>query len=225
MFSPLCTSSEYVAVKNLTHKLYILGYPDKLFKPERQVTRAEVATILYRIMSLQKNPSINIRYNDVDPNFWAANYIEAVGQIDLFKGYGDKTFCPDNIITRAELSAVISRYLHLKNVKPMEIHFSDITDSWAVGEIEEIYRHKIITGYKDGTFKPKNGMKRSEMVTMINRLLFRGPLTNVDPSFPDVQKTHWAYGQVEEATKTHEYVRNNDGSEAMTKYIPDNVWE
>jgi len=155
---------------------------------------------------------------------WASEYIEAATKKGLFTGYGDGSFKPDEAITRAELSVVISRYLELRDVEPMELHFKDINNNWAVNAIEEIYRNKIIIGYPDGNFRPNSKMIRIEAVTMINRLLKRGPLKGADSSFTDIDNSYWGLGQIEESSRTHEYDRNQDGSETMTRYIPEPLW-
>ncbi|WP_276353694.1 S-layer homology domain-containing protein [Cohnella caldifontis] len=207
------------------HQRYIVGYPDGQFKPNRPVTRAEVAGIFARIMDLRGTVTGSVAYADVPKNMWAAGYIEAVTKAGLFSGYEGNRFKPNQAITRAELSAVIARYLKLsESAEPLEWHFSDIRGHWAARAIEQTYRYHVISGYEDGTFKPNANMIRSEAVTMINRLLNRGPLTGVEATFPDVPKTHWAFGQVEESTLTHEYSRNPDASEKAETIIPEPLW-
>ncbi|TDF97232.1 S-layer homology domain-containing protein [Paenibacillus piri] len=206
------------------HKRYIAGYPDGLFKADRSITRAEIAAIFARIMDLQQTVKGISFYQDVTPSFWAAGYIEAATRAGLFGGYEDQSFLPDQPITRAELSTVLARYLKLQDRAPLQTHFADINGHWGRNAIEEIYRHHIIEGYPDGSFKPEANMIRSEAVTMINRLLYRGPLNNVEVVFPDMTPDHWAFGHVQESAVTHEYTRNPDGSETMTKLIPEPLW-
>lgn len=81
----------------------------------------------------------------------------------------------------------------------------------------------MITGYTDGTFKPQAKLKRSEAVTMINRMLNRGPLKDVESTFPDVGKEHWANGDVEESTRSHEYYRNQDASETHLRTFKEDL--
>lgn len=207
------------------HERYIKGYPDGLFKPNRAITRAEIAAIFARIMDLKGTVDGSVKYNDVPAGQWAAGYIEAVTKAGLFTGYEGNKFLPDQPITRAELSTVIARYLKLsEGIAPLETHFSDLQGNWAADAIEEVYRYHIITGYEDGTFRPNAKMIRSEAVTMINRLLHRGPLLGGAASFPDVPASNWAFGQVEESTVTHEYDRNADGSEQLSKAINEDLW-
>lgn len=196
-----------------SHKKYILGYEDNTFRPENKITRAEVATILVRVLNLEVSREDVKIYNDFDNKHWAYNYINTASKHGLFTGYKDGSFNPNGYITRAELSTVLARYNGLKSVEPMKLHFTDINGHWAKNYIEEIYRIKLIEGYKDGTFLPNASIKRSETVTIINRMLHRGPLTGAELEFTDVNKTHWAYGQILESCTDHYYTRNADGSE------------
>jgi len=201
-----------------SHSAYILGYKDKTFKPLQNVTRAEVATMFARIMGLTINNNAEGSYVDVSKKHWAFGYIEAVTKSGIFKGYMDSTFHPDAPITRAELATVIFNYLQLKNIKPSKVHFTDIEGHWAKNYIEEIYRFKLIQGYGDGSFKPNNKIIRAEVVAMINRMLYRGPLKVEEGSFPDVSPKYWAFGDIEEAARDHKYIRDEkDGSEILVK--------
>ncbi|HEY9061325.1 MAG TPA: S-layer homology domain-containing protein, partial [Pseudobacteroides sp.] len=199
-----------------SHSAYILGYKDKTFKPKQNVTRAEVAAMFARIMGLDVKSGVKSSYVDVSSKHWAVGYIEAVTKSGIFKGYMDSTFHPNAPITRAELATVIFNYLHLKNIAPSKLHFTDLKKHWAVNYIEEIYRFKLIQGYSDGTFRPNNNIIRAEVVTMINRTLYRGPLKVTKASFPDVASNYWAFGDIEEASRDHKYIRDEkDGSELL----------
>ncbi|WP_366292129.1 S-layer homology domain-containing protein [Paenibacillus sp. AN1007] len=102
--------------------------------------------------------------------------------------------------------------------------FTDIGGSWAEQSIDETYRFGIAGGYKDGSFQPNSQITREEAVKMINGMLYRGPLTGVEASYPDNRSGRWSFGHVEEATRTHTYKINEDGSETMIKYIPEDLW-
>ncbi|MCX7746697.1 MAG: S-layer homology domain-containing protein [Clostridia bacterium] len=203
--------------ENAVHEAYVGGYKDKTFKPENQVTRAEVATMLSKVLKLPLEEVNADVYKDVKKKDWSSKYVKAVTDAGLFKGDKGNTFRPNAPITRAELSAVIARYMNLPDVDPVEKHFSDVQKHWALKAIEQVYRIKVISGYKDGTFKPDSKIKRSEVVTMLNRMLFRGPLKGVDTPFKDVKKTHWAYGQIVESTVTHKFTRDKDSNEVYAK--------
>jgi|GEM_PF-637892 len=210
------------------HLKYILGYPDNTFKGERSITRAETAVIFARILGLE-DVDINIKksFVDVKQGFWAEDHIYAVVQVGLFKGVDDSHFNPNTAIKRAELATVIANYLGISRTieqKPFESSFNDITNHWAQGNIEEVARYRITSGYDDGAFRPQKNITRQETVAMINRMLFRGPLTNVDNSFPDMLKGHWAFGDIEEAVKSHEFIIDDNKKEVMTQVIDELVW-
>jgi hypothetical protein len=198
------------------HKAYVSGYEGNLFKPENQITRAEIAAMFARILNLDVSKGDKQLYSDVPLTHWAAGYIKAVSEKGLFKGVADNKFNPNGILTRAELATAIFRYLQLnENVEPFEKHFTDVEKHWAFKYIEEVYRLKLINGYKNNVFLPNNMVKRAEAVTMLNKMLFRGPVSGAVSSFKDVPQNHWAVGQIEEAVKDHEYSRNLNGEEVL----------
>lgn len=198
--------------EKVVHIAYIKGYPDKTFGADREITRAEVAAMFAKLLGLDTKDSAK-SYNDVEPEHWASGVINAVTKHGIFKGYEDGTFRPDAAITRAELAVVAAKYLKLEDIKPFEVHYTDIEGHWACNFIEEINRHNIIKGYKDGTFRPDAKIKRSETVTLMNNMLYRGPLKVEDSSFTDVLTSHWAFGQIEEAAREHELKLDESGNE------------
>ncbi|QYR21521.1 S-layer homology domain-containing protein [Paenibacillus sp. sptzw28] len=207
---------------NLQHQRYILGFPDGLFKPTRSLTRAELAAVVARLAE-NGEPAESLSFIDVPADFWAAKYIKIAVKNGYFGGFEDGTYRPDAPVTRGELAAVMTRFLKLNVGQSDEQHFSDVKGHWAASAIEQLYRSKYVLGYPDGTFKPGNSISRSEAVTLINRMLHRGPLKGMEVQFPDIPETHWAFGDVQEATVSHESIRNADGSETWVKNINDNV--
>lgn len=209
------------------HRRYIMGYPDGNVKPKGYITRAEVAAIFARILDLKGNVKGKEVYKDVGLKFWAAGYIEVVSEKGLFKGYNDGTFRPNKPITRAELSIVISNYLKVNKEAKYDVlvqHFKDLAGHWAEAAIEEIYRYGIINGYNDGTFQPDKAITREETIKMVNQTLYRGPLKGVKPSYPDNLETNWSFGHIEEATRSHTSKYNQDGSETLLVYTPEELW-
>lgn len=211
------------------HDRYIMGYPDGNVKPGRLITRAEIAAIFARTLLLQDEVRHVQSFSDTAAGYWGAEYIEAVANKEIFKGYADNTFKPDQPITRAELATAIARYLGVARELKMDpilrvSSFTDIGGSWAEQSIDETYRFGIAGGYKDGSFQPNSQITREEAVKMINGMLYRGPLTGVEASYPDNRSGRWSFGHVEEATRTHTYKINEDGSETMIKYIPEDLW-
>lgn len=208
-------------------KRYIKGYPDNSFRPDSSITRAEIATIFARILDLKSTVTGIQAFSDVASSHWAADYVEAVKKNGLVGGYPDGTFAPDKPITRAELALIIARVLKVDwstKGSLAETHFTDIEGYAARFAIEELYRFGIVKGYGDGTFMPESAITRAEAVTMINKLLFRGALTNASATFPDMTEEHWALTNAEEAIRTHRSTIGKDGVEAMTEHIEEPLW-
>ncbi|MCK9216892.1 MAG: S-layer homology domain-containing protein [Firmicutes bacterium] len=209
---------------NGEHPRYIQGIPGGTFNPAANITRAEIAVIFSRILKLESLVKHEKMYDDVDIDAWHAKGIEAATKKGLFQGIGNNMFKPNQPITRGELAAVIARYLNLPDKKPIQLPFKDIESNWAFTYITELYRNNIITGYQDGSFKPGSQLRRDEAVTMINRMLNRGPLKNVEPTYPDMPKDNWAFGDVEECSRTHRYYRNEDSSETHVETIDEDLF-
>ncbi|WP_168735705.1 tandem-95 repeat protein [Cohnella fermenti] len=207
---------------NLSHQRYIIGMPDGEFKLGNTLTRAELAAIVARL-TVNETIDYDLPFSDVRSGHWATNYIRIAVKYGYFSGFADGTFRPDQAITRGELAAVMARFLELNPGKPVSYHFSDTEGNWAGNAIEALYLGNYLTGYSDGTFRANQNIRRDEAVTLINRMLFRGPLEGLAPVFPDVPTTHWAFGEVQEATVSHESIRNSDGSETFVKRIEDDV--
>jgi hypothetical protein len=206
----------------LKHYRYILGYPDKEFKLNGSLTRAELAAIVAR---LTENETITyaLPYSDIRAGHWATNYIRIAVKNGYFTGDPNGLFRPDAPVTRGELASVMARFLKIETGTPAVTHFTDTSGHWSGNAIEALYNGKFLTGYPDGTFKPKNAITRVEAVTLINRMLYRGPLKGLAPLFPDIAEDHWGFGDVQEATFSHEAVRNGDGSEKWLRSLSDDV--
>jgi hypothetical protein len=198
------------------HDQYIVGYPDGTFKPSNSITRAEIATVFARISGFNRPARKGNVFPDVSADHWASGFIAAATQeLGFFSGYPDGTFRPDAPITRGELATLTTKFLELGNPVPLEDAFLDSSQHWSRNFIAEAYRYNIIAGYPDGTFRPDNNIARSEAVTMINRMTYRGPLIVSTPTFPDVLRTHWAFGNVESASRSYEFVRTANGDEIL----------
>ncbi|WP_159888633.1 S-layer homology domain-containing protein [Paenibacillus puerhi] len=207
---------------NLKHQRYILGFPDGEFKPNYSLTRAELAAIVARLTENKKLNTL-LPYSDVSEDHWAANYIRIATKYNYFGGYEDGTFRPEAPVSRGELAIVMARYLGIATSAAADPHFSDTAEHWAADAVETLYKGRFLSGYEDGTFKPDAAIIRVEAVTMINRMLFRGPLAGLEPLFPDMPASHWGFGEVQEATFSHEAIRNADGSETWIQSIQDDV--
>ncbi|WP_379213267.1 S-layer homology domain-containing protein [Paenibacillus sp. GCM10012303] len=200
---------------NLEHKAFLFGYSDGTFGPDRNITRAEVAAMLVRVIDRGEVAAAG-KFPDITEAYWAKAYIDRVSRMALMIGYPDGSFMPDAPITRAEMATVIARLL------PEEIAgsagFTDIAGSWAQAGIGKATAAGIVNGYEDGTFRPDSTLTRAEAVAMIDRLQGRGPLDGAPQQWPDVTQAHWAYGYIQEASMDHSYEKQQDGTE---NFIPE----
>jgi uncharacterized repeat protein (TIGR01451 family) len=212
------TPSVFVTVGQVLHHGFIKGYPDGTFRPQNQITRAEVAAMLSRILGTGSSTGAN--FSDLPTNHWAYGYISAVVNAGLFNGYPDGTFRPDQSITRAELSKVM---VLMRNLFPIQVSpptFPDIAGHWAINSIEMASRAGFVTGYPSGDFRPDQPITRAETVTLIDRAFGRGPLrgANVALSFPDVPN-NWMFEWIAEAAQSHYGVHNAiDNTETLISY-------
>lgn len=199
---------------NPEHQAFLFGYADGTFAPDRNVTRAEVAAMLVRVFDRDEDAAPG-DFPDVGDAHWAKEYIDRASGMSLMIGYPDGSFKPDAMITRAEMASAISPLL--PGATGASAGFADIDGSWAKAVIEQANAAGIVYGYEDGTFRPNSTLTRAEAVTMIDRLLGRGPLIGLPQQWPDVTQAHWAYGYIQEASMDHSYEKQQDGTE---KFIP-----
>jgi hypothetical protein len=200
--------------KTGTHTPYIKGYPDKTFRADRGITRAEIATIVFRTITRAKSNAV-IDYSDVKDNFWGKAAIDAATQMGVIAGYADGTFGANQKITRAEFATIIARLIGDVNLGTKA--FGDVDAShWAYANIQKVAAHGLISGYADGSFKPDAYLTRTEAVTIYNRFLNRGPLNGVTKStWKDVSTSFWALNQIEEASVQHNYEIRSDLKEYL----------
>ena len=215
------------------HYAYIVGYPDGNVKPEGNITRAEVATIFFRLLTdesrdefwSQTNP-----YSDVSEDDWYNNAVSTLTNAGIIDGYEDGTFKPNGNITRAEFATIAVRFFEA--TYEGENLFPDIDGHWAQDYINEAANAGIVDGYPDGTFGPQKLITRAEAMTMVNRTIDRHPdadhLLDDMITWPDNPETVWYYEQVQEATNSHEYTMNTDDEqnpyEIWTELLPNRDW-
>ena len=193
------------------HFAYVQGYADGTVRPNTPVTRAQVATILFRLLdeSVRKEYlTENNTFTDVAPNYWANTAISTMANMGVFKGRTADRFDPNAPITRGEFAAVCARFDDSK-VKTTET-YSDINGYWAANEILRAAALGWVQGYQDGSYRPNNSITRAQVVTMINRVLCRMPEKNADllkgmSSFTDCAEDDWCYLAIQEATNSHGY--------------------
>lgn len=181
-------------------KAYIKGYEDNTFRPDNNLTRAEMAVIIATLDGESTKPYTDAGFKDVSKDHWAAWAISYSCKKGYFKGYEDNTFKPDRYITRAEISTVLCKYLNLEMTEKADNKFTDISNHWAQGYIKRLLSEGFIKGYPDDTFKPNNNVKRSECVSLVNRILGLTPIKDAQPRFKDVALNHWAFGDIMAAT-------------------------
>jgi hypothetical protein len=187
------------------HKSYMEGYPDGTFKPDRGISRAEMAMILDRLEAgAAHEAGDSIAFSDVASDHWASSEIRsASARGGLMIGFSDGTFRPEQTITRAEIATIVSRWLGLHGSAPSA--FNDVAGNEAEKEIALALQAGLIEGYPDGSFRPEQLLIRAEAVTLINRILNRGSLEWTTPKWSDVPAAHWAFEDVEEASRTHRH--------------------
>ena len=215
------------------HYAYIVGYEDGSVQPEGDITRAEVATIFFRLLTDESRNefwSQTNDYTDVPADAWYNNAVSTLSNAGIIDGYEDGTFKPDGNITRAEFATIAVRFFEA-TYDGGDL-FSDIAGHWAQDYINEAANAGIVDGYPDGTFRPQQYITRAEAMTMVNRTIDRHPdadhLLDDMIVWPDNPETAWYYEQVQEATNSHEYTMNTDDEqnpyEIWTELLPNRDW-
>ena len=211
------------------HYAYVIGYLDGNVRPNANVSRAETATIFFRLLKSDirgGNLIADNGFSDVSDGQWHNKAISTMAKLGIVKGRRADSFDPDASITRAEFAAICARF----NTKPVENSgsFSDISGHWAENEIERAAAFGWISGYPDGTFHPDARITRAEAMTMINRVLCRMPQSESDlldsmVTWPDNKPSDWHYLAVQEATNSHDFNRQGEVGESWTKLtsVPD----
>ena len=212
------------------HYAYIAGYEDGTVRPDGNITRAEVATIFFRLMTDEYREtcwSTSSGFTDVTAASWYNNAISTTASAGWVSGYPDGTFRPDAYITRAEFATIAARFL--SDVYSGTSMFTDISGHWAEDYINRAAAAGWINGYADGTFRPNAYITRAEAVTLINRMLDRAPDANhllADMvRWPDNPETAWYYADIQEATNSHDYTRAGTGNyEVWTELLANRDW-
>ena len=201
------------------HYAYVVGYPDGMVYPQKNITRAEVATIFFRLLkdeTREANMTKSNGYNDMKDGAWYTCAVSTLSKMGIIKGYEDGSFKPDASISRAEFAAIAARFDPDGDKTPAT--FSDVSSHWAKDEISIAANHGWIKGYEDGSFKPDQKITRAETMTLVNRVLKRLPETKDDlhkdmKTWPDNQNENaWFYLAVQEATNSHYQKLKKDGT-------------
>ena len=200
------------------HYAYIIGYGNNDVRPQNNITRAEVATIFFRLLTDETrtaNMTKSNSYNDVKDGDWFCCAVSTLSKMGIIKGYEDGSFKPNDPISRAEFAAIAARFDPDGDKTPAT--FADVTSHWAKDEISIAANHGWIKGYEDGSFKPDQKITRAETMTLVNRVLNRLPETKDDLHkdmktwVDNMDETAWYYLAVQEATNSH-YFKNKTGT-------------
>ena len=213
------------------HYAYIVGYPDSTVRPQNGITRAEVATIFFRLLTDETrnaNSTKSNSYSDVAAGAWYNHAVSTLSAMGIVKGDSHGKFNPNAPITRAEFAAIAARFDDKANTTAVD--FSDIASHWAKDEISAAANNGWINGYTDGTFRPNNKITRAEAMTLVNRVLKRLPETAEDLhndmiKWSDNSDTSaWYYLAVQEATNSHYYDLKANKHEKWSKLRETRDW-
>lgn len=232
------------------HFLYIEGYPEDYrtgeeswdesvwpVKPQGNITRAEVATIFYRLLKGEVREEIETDVNsfpDVNADDWFNVTVSSLANMGAISGYEDGTFRPNEPITRAELAAMAVRFYDAFEAEYEEGTFLDVDgDEWYADAIAAAEELGILGGYPDGTVRPNNNITRAESCAIVNRTLGRVPDADhllpddVMKTWPDNPESAWFYADMQEATNGHEYewiTEDGNKVEEWLSIMLDNDW-
>ena len=210
------------------HFSYVVGYAEDYrtgeatddedlwpVKPNNQITRAEVATIFYRLLEDEVRDEYDTTTNDfsdVTADSWYNQTVSTLARMGIVKGYEDGSFRPNAPITRAEFGAIATRFFAETGATYVPGTFTDVTgDEWYANAIQDAVNLGLIGGYPDGTVRPNNNITRAEACAIVNRTLGRVPDADhllpedVMKVWPDNNPTDWFYADMQEATNGHEY--------------------
>ena len=204
------------------HYAYIQGYSDGTVRPNANITRAQVATIFFRLLDEDVRDDNLTTYNtfpDVDEDYWANTAISTMASLGVINGRNSGLFDPDAYITRAEFAAICARFDD-SGVDGITT-FTDTVGHWAEDEISRAAALGWIQGYSDGTFRPNQYITRAQAVTMINRVLCRLPEDTDDllsgmNTWTDCHEDDWFYLAIQEATNSHDFVAKDRAYESWT---------
>lgn len=211
------------------HYAYIFGYEDDTIRPDNDITRAEVATIFYRLLtdaSRDEYRTTDNDFTDVSADAWYNETVSTLANAGVLAGYEDGSFRPDAPITRAEYAAIATRF---DDLAAGTSSFTDISGHWAEAAINAAYSAGWVGGYEDGTFRPDQNITRAEAMALINRVLERavdsdGMLDDMQ-SWVDCHPGAWYYADVQEATNSHDYEREEgEKYETWTELLPNKVF-
>ena len=220
-----------VGLNDTDHFAYVIGYDDDTVRPLNNITRAEAATIFFRLMTdeyRQANWSTTNSFSDVNAGDWYNNAVSTCANAGVLKGYEDGTFRPNAPITRAEFAAMAAGFMDESITDDGTGDFSDTANHWAAVAIRRAAKAGWVTG-SGNKFNPDAKITRAEVMTIVNRMLDRTP--EKDHMLPEMKKwtdnpeSEWYYEAVQEATNEHEYERDELNVETWTELLTERDWK
>lgn len=209
------SGSKLSLLNRADHFAYIVGRTTTQAAPTADITRAEVASILYRLLT-DKAKSVygtNINhFKDVPTNAWYSTAVSTLANLGVISGYPDGTFGPNKNISRAELASILARFCGNSNTQTAD-KFTDISESWARKFINQAAAAGLVYGYENGTFRPNQNITRAETIAMVNRILNRKASADAVvtgyKTFTDVPAGKWFYWDIVEASNAHNFTMSN----------------
>ena len=221
-----------LGLNNTDHFAYIVGYGNGEVRPQNSITRAEVASIFFRLLEddvRDANYTRQNKFTDVSNDAWYCSAVSTLSAMGIISGYPDATFRPNASITRAEFAAIATRFDVNGDKTPAS--FNDIADHWAKDEIAVAANNGWVNGYEDGSFRPQNKITRAETMSLVNRVLNRKPetaedlLENMTKWTDNADTNAWYYLAVQEATNSHYYkYKENSQYEKWTELRETRDW-
>ncbi|WP_294794139.1 S-layer homology domain-containing protein [uncultured Fenollaria sp.] len=201
----------------LNHEAYMFGYTDGTVRPNGNITRAEAAALITRLLGIEAYASAAKPNFPDTPSAWYNKAINAAVERGIMKGYPDGRFRPNAPITRAEFTQMISTI----DNKPYGVApFADVVGHWAERPIGSEYQAGRIAGYPDGLFRPNAYITRCEAVVILNKIFERNydELSAINAinaerikRFIDLAPSFWGYNDMVEATNSHSFKRRVEG--------------
>lgn len=221
------------ALNTKDHFAYMIGYEDGTIRPGNGITRAEAATIFFRLLTDEargKYRSESSGYTDVASGSWYNNAVSTLSRMGILSGYADGSFRPGAGITRAEFAKLAVSFFEYEGIKA-ENGFKDVAEgAWYARYVAAAAELGLVNGYEGGIFRPEAGITRAEASAIINRTLGRAPAgTGLLPesemnTWPDNPADAWYYAHMQEATNSHAY-RMSNGAEQWTRRLPEPDWD
>lgn len=197
------------------HRLYLVGYPDSTFGPDRNMTRAEVAQMFYALL-LDQDVRITQTFSDVPADAWYATAVNTLASLGMMDGYPDGTFHPNAPITRAEFATVALAFAYEPEKASCD-YYDVFYNTWYYPYVAQATSYDWIGGYLDGSFRPNNFITRAEVTVIVNNMLGRSADEryidrNADKLvyFTDLTDKYWAYYTIMEATNSHDYTKEGN---------------